>query len=104
MMGPAVSRDRSKLSESDGWGVRLEPETTGRRTQNDRPGHAELQEENDQEYRRYEQQRLGRVRRRREGGTGILAALHMIRRDIMLDPVGNDPKLGDQQQQRREAQ
>ena len=104
MMRPAVSRDGSKLSESDGWRVCLETEATGRRTQNDRPGHPELQEEDDEEYRRHEQDRLCRVRRRREGDAGILAAFHMLRRDIVLDPVRNEAKLGNQQQQRRQAE
>jgi hypothetical protein len=104
MMRPAVSRDGSKLSESDGWSVCLEPEATGRRTQNDRPGHPELQEEDDQEYRRHEQDRFGRGRRRREGVAGVLAAFHMLGCDIMLDPVSNDPKLRNQQQQRRQAE
>ncbi len=104
MIRPAISCDGSKLSESGGRGVRLKTKAAGGRAQNDRPGHAELQEENDQEYRRYEQQRFGRIRRRREGGAGILATFHMVGRDIMFDPVGDDAKLGKQQQQRREAQ
>jgi hypothetical protein len=104
MMRPAISPDGSKLSESEGRGVGLKAEATGRRTQNDRANGPELQEENNEQYRRHEQQRLGPVGSRREGRTGILAAFHMLGRDIMLDPVGNDAELRNQQQQRREAQ
>ena len=105
MSGPsAISRDGSKLSESDGWCVRAETEAASGGPHGDGPDGPELQEEDDQEYRRYEQNRLSRRRPGREGIAGILAAFHMLRRDIMLDAVGDDPKLGNQQQQRREAE
>ena len=103
MMRPAVSRDGSKLSESEGWGVSLKTEMAACRTHGGGANGPELQKEDDQEYRGHEQQRLGRVGSRREGRAGILAAFHMLRCDIMLDPVSDDAKLRDQQQQGREA-